>query len=268
MDSFRPAVEKGAGFISGIFEAYRLLINSFITTLLDERKSIRSIVSMVSSQIYFTGVQSLPITIFLASVVGVVLMIQVKLQMTLLGVTDLPGIVFVTVVFRELSVILPAIVLVARSGSAIASELASMRVNREVDALEVMGISPLSFIIFPRIIGGIFSLIGLTIYFNFIALMSGFVSVSVFMGMDFHHFLSNILDQIVLLDIFVLFIKILISALIIFTVCSVKGLSVKSSSHEVPQATMSAVMSSLVYVLSFHFVCTSMFYLLKYYGVI
>jgi len=231
--------------------------------LVEDRQSFRSIVRVLSAQVYFTGVQAMPFIAFSSVLLAVAVMLQAKFQMSLWGSTDLPGFLFVTIIFRELSIIVPSIFLVARSGSAIASEIASMRVHKEIDALKVMGIHPYSYIVFPRIVGGFISLLGLAIYFNMIALFAAGLSVNLFFDMDILHLLNMIFDEVVWADIFIFFIKVFIASAIIFTVCSLKGLSVKGSSHEIPQATMSAVISSLLYVCVFHLLFTAIFYLFK-----
>jgi phospholipid/cholesterol/gamma-HCH transport system permease protein len=170
----------------------------------------------------------------------------------------------VTIIFRELSTILPAILLIARSGTAVASELASMKLNKEVDALWSMGIHPYSYIVFPRLAGGVFSLIGLSIYFNLFAVLFGAIFSLLFMGMDFSYFIHQIFYQIRAGDIGIFFVKNILSGSIIFLVCSKQGMSLKTSSHEIPQVTMSAVMSCISMVLCTHILCSIVFYMVFY----
>ena len=111
--------------------------------------------------------------------------------------------------------------------------------------------------------GGIISLFGLAIYFNLIGVLAAALSANILFDMDALHLTSLIFDEIILMDISIFILKILISGAIIFSVSSLKGLKVKNSSHEVPQATMSAVISSLLYVVVFHLMFTLLFYALK-----
>tara|TARA_B100001248_G_C27395256_1_gene465132 strand:+ start:1523 stop:2326 length:804 start_codon:yes stop_codon:yes gene_type:complete len=263
MAFFYSWVQKWAYFVVSLHEALDLFVKSMVSGLIEERQSFRSIVQVISAQVYFTGVQAMPFVAFSASLISFAVMLQANFQMSLWGSTDLPGFLYVTIVFRELSIIVPSIFLVARSGSAIASELAAMRVNREIDALKIMGIHPYSYIVFPRIVGGFISLLGLAIYFNIIGIVVAGLSVNLLFDMDSIHLISMIFDEIVMIDVLIFFVKILLSAAIIFTVCALKGLKVQKSNHEIPQATMSAVISSLLYVCVFHLMFTAIFYVYK-----
>lgn len=164
-------------------------------------------------------------------------------------------------VVRELAPLLTALIVVARSGTAVASEIGSMQVQREVDALESMGINPLSYIVFPRLVGGVVSVLCLAFYFILIAILAGYV-VGIFTHqLDFSYYLRLIGDAVTGSDYLLFFTKNVFSGAIIFLVCCRQGLSVQCSSHEVPQVTTKAVFTSIKYIVGFHLLVTSVFYL-------
>src|SRR6202020_946151 len=88
---------------------------------------------------------------------GSIVILQSSSNLSLLGGGDLLGDLMVAIIVREIAPLLTALIVIARSGTAVASEIGNMRVNREIEALESMGIHPLGFIVFPRLLGGMVS---------------------------------------------------------------------------------------------------------------
>jgi phospholipid/cholesterol/gamma-HCH transport system permease protein len=139
-----------------------------------------------------------------------------------------------------------------------------MKVNRELDALEVMGIDPLSYVVFPRLAGGVISVFCLAIYFNLIAIVGGYFLTIFFHEMDFWYFMNLIFDATEKQDIWMFIVKNLFSGAMIFVIACKQGLSVKRSPHEVPQVTTQAVVKSMIYVVGFNVLISGLFYLHKF----
>ena len=106
-----------------------------------KKHELRQVLSVVSAQIYFTGWQALPMISILALAAGGIAILQTSAQRSLLGGTGMIGNLLVVTIVRELGPLITALIVIARSGAAVASEIGNMRVNREIEALEVMGIS-------------------------------------------------------------------------------------------------------------------------------
>ncbi|MCB0348815.1 MAG: ABC transporter permease [Bdellovibrionales bacterium] len=251
-------------FLYGYYEMSIFLKDTVRIYWRDKDLGSKSIFKVIAEQVYFTGFQALPIVFVLAVFCSLAVTMQAKLQMNFWGDSNLTGVLFDTIILREVSTLLPAILLIARSGTAVASELASMKLNKEVDALWSMGIHPYSYIVFPRLVGGVASLLALSIYFNLFAIIFGSIFAILFMGMDFSYFINQIFYQIRSGDISVFFIKNILSGCIIFLVSSQQGLSLKLSSHEIPQVTMMAVMKCISMVLFTHILCSVVFYWVVY----
>jgi phospholipid/cholesterol/gamma-HCH transport system permease protein len=96
-------------------------------------------------------------------------------------------------IVREAGPLLVALVVIARSGTAVASEIGNMRANREIEALESMGINPLSFIVFPRVLGGVISVLCLAFYFNVLALVGGFLLTRFIQDMSFSFYTDSLM---------------------------------------------------------------------------
>src|SRR6187549_401534 len=124
-------------------------------------------------QIFFTGVEALPLVSIIAALLGATIVIQAQLLGAVPG--DVLGRMLVAIVLREIAPLVTAIVVAGRSGTAIATELGNMKVNDEILGLSSMGIDPMRFIVMPRILACIVSVLVLTVYFGALAIASGYL---------------------------------------------------------------------------------------------
>jgi phospholipid/cholesterol/gamma-HCH transport system permease protein len=143
---------------------------------------------------------------------------------------------------RELAPLLTALVVISRSGTAIAAELGTMKINGEIDSIEMMGIPADRYLILPRIFGVTTSIVILTVYFVLCSFLGSFIVASVGWHIPYDQFIQGILSSLGLKELLVLFTKSVLFGLFISTICCRYGLSVGRSATEIPQA---AVMSSL-----------------------
>jgi phospholipid/cholesterol/gamma-HCH transport system permease protein len=234
---------------------------SIRATILDQTQGLRTIISVVSAQIYFTGWQAMPLISVLGLVSGSITILQSSPRLSLLGGSEMIGNLLIVIMVREVGPLLTALVVVARSGSAVATELGNMRANFEINALESLGINPLSYIVFPRIIGGVISVICLCFYFVLVALNGGFLLTRIINEMTLSFYLESLVHALTVEDMFLFLIKTGFSGMIIFSISCYQGLQVKRSHHEVPQVTTKAVMDSIVVVALFNMSVSALFYL-------
>lgn len=258
-------VESLGRFVTSNLEyTVRVLLMVYLSlraTIKDQAQGFRTIVNVIATQIYFTGWQALPIITTLALATGGILIIQGMGNLTLLGGAEMIGNLLVVALSREGGPLLTALVVIARSGTAVASEVGNMRANREIEALESMGINPLSFIVFPRVLGGVISVLCLAFYFNVIALLGGFFITKFMHDMPFSFYADSLTGAFAKEDVLIFLLKNSFSGMIIFVVCCYQGLSVQKSPHEVPQVTTQAVVKSIIYVTVFNLTVTALFYL-------
>src|SRR6185369_7577765 len=194
-------------------------------------------------QIYFTGLQAAGIIVTIAVMLGAVIITQV---VSLVGNNgSLTGKILVWVVLRELAPLLTAIVVVARSGTAIAAELGTMKINGEIDAIEILGIPTQRYLILSRIMGFTTSVVILTIYFVLTAFIGSFFIASIGWHLPYDQFIQGILSSLGIKEVIVLFTKSLCFGLFVSSTCCCYGLSVGRSATEIPQAATRAVMTSL-----------------------
>ncbi len=219
------------------------------------------ITQVILTQVYFTGVQALPLITTLAAAASSIVILQSSSQFNLFGGGTMVGQLMVMLIVREVAPLLTALIVIARSGTAVASELGNMRVNREIDALEVSGINPLSFIVFPRIVGGMISVLCLTLYFTYVAFISGFLFAKIFLNLNLSYYIDAITHVLSETDVILLLCKNIVGGAMIFTICCYQGMQVKDGPHEVPQATTAGVMNSIIYVVGFNILVSIIFYI-------
>ena len=234
---------------------------AFRAAFVGQSQGLRTVFGVISAQIYFTGWQAMPLMTVLALASGVVVILQSSANLSLLGGTEMIGNLLVAIIVRELAPLMTALVVIARSGTAVASELGNMRVNREIEALEAMGINPNSYIIFPRVIGGLLSVVTLAFYFNAIALGGGFLVSRLIHEMPVNLYVDSLTRAFTVEDVYLFLLKNAVGGTMIFIISSFHGLQVGRSPSEVPQMTTKAVMNSIIFVTFFNMSVTILFYL-------
>lgn len=254
----------GRKFLSMVIytlDVFQMVYLCMRAAVYDQAQGLRTVFGVVSAQIYFTGFQALPLVSVLALAAGGIVILQSAAQLSLLGGQAMLGNLLVVIIVREVGPLVTALIVIARSGTAVASELGNMRVNREIEALEVMGINPLSYIVFPRLVGGVISVVCLAFYFNAVALFGGFIVARTVNEMSFSFFAESLANAVTIEDVGLFLLKNGFSGVIIFVVSCYQGMLVKQSSHEVPQVTTKAVLNSVIYVVTFNLIVTMLFYL-------
>ncbi len=248
-------------YLGGISALFVFSFVEIISARMKGDKAGRKLIKdIIKKQILFTGYDALTIISIIALSLGVVIIIQSVTQLMAFGVETMIGKILNTVILRELGPILTAIIIIGRSGTAIATEIGNMKVNHEIEALEAMGIDTLRFVVFPRIVGGMVSVTALTIYFSFVGILGGFIVASFYLTIPFSKFFDIIFTTMELNDLMILFIKSIVFGAIITTLSVYYGFKVKMSSTEVPQAVTKAVVSSLIFTFVFNGIVTVMFY--------
>jgi phospholipid/cholesterol/gamma-HCH transport system permease protein len=224
----------------------------FRTTFGLKTHNLKPIFSILISQIYFTGYQSLALITFIALATGSIIVLQSTAQLSILGSQQMMGNILVVTIIRELGPLLTALIVIARSGSAVAIEIGSMQVNKEIDSLRIMSIEPYAYVVFPRIVGGIISIVCLAFYFNFIALIGGFLVSNLVSGLSFSFYIDTLAQALAPNDFALNIFKNSVSGLIIFSIAAYQGIKVKGAPHEVPIATTKAVVNSIMTVVAFN----------------
>jgi len=208
-------------------------------------------------QVYFTGLQALWRAGLIGALIGIMILTQVA---SLAGKNAaLGGRILVWVVVRELWPLFTAILVISRSSSAIATELAAMRVNREMELLRGLGISSLRYLVVPRVAGTALSLVALTVWFEAVTIAGGLCFSSLIVQLPFLAQLQNIARALSAADLGVSLLKSLLFGLVVAAAACYHGLQVGSSITEIPQVTTRAVMQGLSLVVVINVLLTVVF---------
>ncbi|OUR99547.1 hypothetical protein A9Q84_00575 [Halobacteriovorax marinus] len=222
----------------------------------------KEFIQMMLLQVYFTYVQALPLIIVSAFSVGLACAFQANLGLALLGQLENLGQILNTIIFREITPLIVTILIVIRSVTAITSEIAMMKVNREIEALEIMGISIENFLIRPRIVAGSISFFCMAITFFAFCTLGFWLWLNNASGVHLssllHYFFITIRPTHV---IFFTIKTLLIGAFIVYRACH-HGMSLSKASFEVPIVTNKSVVECLILGVSLQVAVTSISYLL------
>ena len=242
----------GVGLVRYLFHLIGLFYLSIKVVWTDRHLGQRDFLRQVLLQIYYTGVQAAGPVIALALAVGAFAIVEGVGGIGSLSGADTLGRMVTVVVLREVSPLLTGGVVIVRSVTAIAAELGMMRVQREIEALEAMGISPIRQLVTPRIFGGLLSLFGLNVLFNAVALGGGFLLARLLVSIPADLFFRSVLMAIAPADVVAFAIKTLVGGVGIFLIACYHGFSVERSSTEVPVAVSRASLNALIFLVLLH----------------
>nr|WP_252924382.1 MlaE family lipid ABC transporter permease subunit [Aliihoeflea sp. 40Bstr573] len=203
----------------------------------------------IFNQIDRMGVGAIPVVVLMSFIVGAIVAQQGAFQLRYFGaeifVVDLVGIL----VLREMGVLLTAIMVAGRSGSAITAEIGSMKMREEVDALTVIGLNPVGVLVFPRLVALVIALPCLTILANFAAIGGAITVTWVYSGITPDAFLDRMRSSIDIGTIMAGLIKAPFMALIIGIIGSVEGMKVGGSAESLGRHVTSSVVKSIFVVI-------------------
>jgi phospholipid/cholesterol/gamma-HCH transport system permease protein len=200
------------------------------------------------TQIDRAGFQAVPIIALMSFLIGMIVAQQGGFYLQTYGadvfVVDLVGIL----VFRELGVLLTAIMVAGRSGSAITAEIGSMKMREELDALNVLGVSTIDVLVLPRLLALIIALPLLAMISNFSALAGAWVMTLFDLGIPTDTFLTRLRGALSVTNVFIGLSKAPIMALIIVLVACVEGFKVEGSAESLGAHTTASVVKAIFLV--------------------
>ena len=191
------------------------------------------------------GADALPIVTLISTLLGMILAFQSAVPMKRFGaeifVADLIGLAML----RELGPLMTAILLAGRSGAAFAAEIGTMRVNQEVDALTTMGLSPVRFLVTPRIIAAVLMTPLLTLYSDLVGMLGGALTMQSF-SIPFVTFLKEVDSAVDLTDFLAGFVKSFVFAILVAGIGCMRGLQTRAGASAVGDAATRAVVSGII----------------------
>lgn len=211
-------------------------------------------------QVYFTGLEALPLLSLLSLLLGSTVIVQSLPQLQGVGAGSLIGRILVISIVRELGPIVTAMVVITRSGTAMAAEMATNRITGQVEALEAMGVDVFHYLIAPRVLGSMVSVFCMIVYFDVIALVGGFLVASIRLTMPFDLYLEHITDSLQPLDLYISLCKGILFGLVISLFSCYHGLRARRAPFEVPMVARSGVIQAMFFVFVSSAVISAGFY--------
>jgi phospholipid/cholesterol/gamma-HCH transport system permease protein len=204
----------------------------------------------ISRHIAETGIQALPIIGLMAVMIAIVIGYQGVAQLRRFGGEDFTINLVAVSVLREMAVIITAIMVAGRSGSAFTAEIGVMKTRQEVDALQVMGMEPMQVLVVPRVIALVITLPLLTFFADIMGLLGGAAISQFLLDLSPMQYLTRLPQVIDGSDLFVGLFKAPVFAFCIASIACMHGLKVTGSAESVGRETTRAVVTSIFVVLA------------------
>jgi len=236
------------------------MFGAVVVSLLGALGSLKRLrLPSVVRHVYETGVTAIPIVALIAFLISVIVAYIGAQQLLKFGgeifVVDLVAIS----VLRELGVLLTAIIVAGRSGSAFAAEIGVMKLNEEVDALRAIGMDPVEVLVVPRVLGLVIALPLLTVLADAMGLAGGALLSWSLVDITFHQYVERVNEAISDTTFWVGLVKAPVFAFVIALVGTMRGMQVRGSSRELGRLTTVAVVQSIFLVILFDAVFAVLF---------
>jgi phospholipid/cholesterol/gamma-HCH transport system permease protein len=208
--------------------------------------------------IEFIGAGSLFIAGLVGMFTGMAFTVSVIVGFRQFSAEGMVGGVVALALSRELAPVLAGVVVTARAGSTMASELGNMRVTEQIDAITTMGVSPVQYLVLPRILATVLVLPLLALTFGIAGMIGSYIVGVLWQNIDPGVFFDRIQQFVKWSDIRMLLVKSAVFGTIVSTICCKKGFFAAGGARGVGEATAKAVVASIVVIFAADYVVTSM----------
>jgi phospholipid/cholesterol/gamma-HCH transport system permease protein len=219
-----------------------LLYGTIVTALVLRGRGLRVVSGVLVNQIRFTGVHAIVPVTFASLAIGAMILIQGILYLP----ADITVPISVMILVREVAPVLTALILIGRSGTAIAIEIGNMKLNNELDALTTMGIPLEHLVALPRVLGMVLSFFALMIYSAVAAVVGGFAVAKAAAVAPVTFSLAELVQSVTVGQMAIACVKVFCFGLIISLTSIQHGISVEFSVREVPIVTTRAVVRAMI----------------------
>ena len=214
----------------------------------------------IVEQMYFYGISSVGVTCFFTFFCGMIIAYNTGIVLAEIGMAETIGSIAAVTFCREMAPIMTAIILTARVGSSMTAEIGTMNVSEEIDALRVMGIDPVRFLVMPRVVVLATFTVALTLIADLVGVFGSALISYYRIGVDWRTFIQSAQEALLMKDIFCGMTKALVFGVIISIIACAQGLRTRAGARGVGRATMISVVSSLIFIIIFDLIITAMFF--------
>lgn len=192
------------------------------------------------------GITSLPITLSIVGMTSVIVASQVALEMVKQGGGNLVGLLMTMLIVREVGVIMSGFAIISMIGSSLASEIATMRVTEQIDAIQVLKVNPIRYLFVPRVLSGLLMMPPVVAIAALVGVITGAVTANLASGLSYKAFFDSAWLGIYMKDLGVCMLKAATFGAVIALVSCSCGYSAKGGAKGVGEATTKAVVWSFV----------------------
>jgi phospholipid/cholesterol/gamma-HCH transport system permease protein len=259
----QPLGAIGRTFLEYAHDAFRIagFFYIIVSVAWQRRKVGRKVVFQeIISQIYFTGVQSIALVFVVALLLGGLLIIQSTGYLASVG-EEFFGTLVNVIIIRELGSLLTAIIVLLRSGSAVATEMGYMAVLKETKGIEMMGINPVHYLAIPRVVGISISMICLFICFSVFSIIGGMVLTWMITNLEMSNLINELSQSIGAIDLLVGITKSLFFGIFVSIVSLYHGFNAAGALTSIPPRGSRAMVEGLILCISFSALISALFYL-------
>lgn len=249
------------GHISGVVRSSIEVVGEFTIFVAETFQSLARIWKrrgLFLRQCEFIGVSSTAIITVAAIFMGGVLGYQLYVSFHFFGAEALLGGSIGVSLFRELAPVMTAIMVTGRAGAAMAAEIASMRITEQVDALEVMAVDPIEYLVTPRVLAGVLMMPILSMYFGLIASLSGALVSCGIMGLDYPVYWDQFAKVVDNIDLVHCLVKGAVFGLTLTWLGCFCGFRAYGGARAVGFATRTTVVASCLVILLCDYILTSL----------
>ena len=248
--------ETVANFIHLVGQSYLNLYKAIETTL-KGNVNIRDVIFQASTR----GVDSILLILVTCVCIGMALALHMTNELIeTYGAETAVGGLIALAITRELAPVVTAIVIAGRVGASITAEIGAMKVTEQIDALRVMGIDPIDYLIVPRLLAGAILSPLLTVIACTAAILSAMYLSYQYKGLEFAIYLESVQEMLTTKDLFVAMLKASCFGTLIVTIASTFGLNIKGGADAVGNYTTKTVVWSLIVIFITNYIITSIFY--------
>ena len=200
-------------------------------------------------RVHFIGVRSLSVILLTGAFTGMVLGLQTFLTLSRFGSEALLGPGVALSLIREMGPVFTALMVTGRTGSALTAEIGIMRITEQIDAIQVMGLNPMRYLIVPTLLAGLATFPLLTAIFNVVGIFGGYLVGVQLMGLSSGTYFGEMRTYVGIDDVLTGFWKSLVFGIVVTWACSYKGYHASRGTEGVSRATTEAVVLSSVLIL-------------------
>jgi len=252
LNPLHASIEKlGAATVRAVEEAgyiFTLLNESFYWILFGRWNRQPVKIPSVFEQMIAVGIAASPIVLILSFAIGVMLAIQIIYNLRIFGAESQVVAGIALSVTREFGPLITGILVAGRTGSALAAKIGTMNVNQEIDALRVMGINPVRYLVSPALLAMLIMVPLLTFLSDLAGIFGGAVYTSIEIGLPYNAYFIQSLEILTIGDVMQGLLKSVCFAIIIVMVGVTNGFTVTGGAEGVGKATTRSVVFSISYI--------------------